>query len=143
ETEREMLEICQRVRDLGGHSHLFAFFPEKGSLMENWPACDPGQWRRVQLGRFIIDYAGGRFAGMVFDDQGRVVDFGLPLSAVDALIESGTPFRTSGCPGQGDVAISACNRPFGDSSPSDIRSFPFALEDSDIAIVRRQIVGAP
>jgi lipoyl synthase len=144
ETEREMLEVCQRIRVLGGHSHLFAFFPEKGSLMEDWPACDPGQWRRVQLGRFIIDYAGGRFADMGFDADGRLADFGLPAPAIEALIQSGTPFRTSGCPGNRDEAISACNRPYGDSSPSDIRSFPFALDDADLAIVRRQLaMGTP
>lgn len=141
ETEREMLEVCQRVRDLGGHSHLFAFFPEKGSLMEDWPACDPGQWRRIQLGRFIIDYGGGHVDGMGFDAAGRLVDLGMPVSAVDALIDSGTPFRTSGCPGNGDGAISACNRPFGDSSPSDVRSFPFALASFDVALVRRQLDG--
>ena len=51
ETERELLEVAQRIRDLGGHNHMFAFFPERGSLMEDWPAVDRGQWRRVQLAR--------------------------------------------------------------------------------------------
>jgi biotin synthase len=141
ETEREILEVCQRIKDLGGHNHMFAFFPERGSLMEDWPAADRGQWRRVQLARFIIDYAGGRVDEMRFDDAGRVVDFGLPGDELETLIASGKPFRTSGCPGKDDEEVSACNRPYGDSSPTDIRSFPFALNRADVERVRRQMAG--
>ncbi len=141
ETEQEMLTVVQRVRDLGGHSHLFAFFPEQGSLMEDWPAVPVDQWRRLQLARFIIDYAGGRVQDMTFDGKGRVINFGLSTDEVNQLIESGKPFQTSGCPGQGDITVSACNRPYGDSSPRDIRSFPFALTALDVAVVRRQLAG--
>lgn len=141
ETEREMLEVCQKVKDMGGHNHMFAFFPERGSLMEDWPACDRGQWRRVQLARFIIDYAGGKLADMAFDEHGRVVDFALPQEQLEALIDSGKPFRTSGCPGTEDEAVSACNRPFGDSSPTDVLSFPFALARKDVVRVRQQLAG--
>lgn len=138
ETEREILEACQRIRDLGGHNHMFAFFPERGSMMEDWPACDRGQWRRVQLARYIIDYAGGHARRMAFDARGRVVDFGLPRSELERLIQSGKPFQTSGCPGKEDD-VSACTRPYGDSSPSDIFSFPFALDVRDIATVKLQL----
>ncbi|MGN2389936.1 radical SAM protein [Pelomicrobium sp. G1] len=139
ETEREILTVAQRIKDMGGHNHMFAFFPERGSLMEDWPPVDRAQWRRVQLARFIIDYAGGRIDDMQFDEAGRVVDFGLPEDELEALIRSGKPFRTSGCPGKDDEEVSACNRPYGDSSPTDIRSFPFALNRRDVAIVRRQM----
>ncbi|MFP4081004.1 MAG: radical SAM protein [Ectothiorhodospira sp.] len=141
ETEEAMLRLCQRVRDLGGHNHLFAFFPERGSMMEDRAPVPHAQWRRVQLGRYIIDYAGGRVEAMRFNGAGEVVDFGLEAGAVEALIDSGTPFRTSGCPGHGDETVSACNRPYGDSSPMDIMSFPFALEGRDVAVVRRQMAG--
>ncbi len=139
ETEREMLEVVQRVKDLGGHNHMFAFFPERGSLMEDWPACDHGQWRRVQLGRYLIDYAGADVRNMSFEADGRVHDFGFAPEALERVISSGKPFRTSGCPGAGDDDISACNRPYGDSSPSDIMSFPFALDGQDIEGVRGQM----
>jgi biotin synthase len=141
ETEREILEVAQRIKDLGGHNHMFAFYPERGSLMEDWPAVDRGQWRRVQLARFIIDYRGGRVADMLFDAAGRVIDFGIEEEALERLIASGTPFRTSGCPGKSDLEVSACNRPYGDSHPTDILSFPFALARRDVAKVRRQLRG--
>jgi biotin synthase len=141
ETEREILETCQRIKDLGGHNHMFAFYPERGSLMEDWPAVDRGQWRRVQLARFLVDFCNARIEDMRFDDAGRVVDFGIDLADLDALIATGKPFRTSGCPGKDDVEVSACNRPYGDSSPTDILSFPFALAREDVGIVRRQLQG--
>ena len=140
ETEREILEVAQKIRDLGGHNHMFAFFPERGSLMEDWPAVDRGQWRRVQLARYIIDYAGGNFSQMLFDEQGRVIDFGVAEDKLEALIAAGTPFQTSGCPGKADD-VSACNRPYGDSSPTDILSFPFALKRRDVEKIRRQMRG--
>jgi len=142
ETEREILEVAQKIRDLGGHNHMFAFFPERGSLMEDWPAVDRGQWRRVQLARFLIDYRGRRVADMAFDEAGRVVDFGVSREVLEQEIAAGTPFRTSGCPGKDDE-VSACNRPYGDSSPSDILSFPFAPAKRDLAAIRRQMDGKP
>jgi biotin synthase len=140
ETEREILEVAQKIRDMGGHNHMFAFFPERGSLMEDWPAVDRGQWRRVQLARYVIDYAGGRFEDMGFDDEGRVAEFGVGRERLEALINDGTAFRTSGCPGKADD-VSACNRPYGDSSPTDILSFPFAPAKRDITRIRRQLRG--
>lgn len=141
ETEQEMMDVCQRIADLGGHNHMFAFFPERGSLMEDWEACPQDQWRRVQLGRFLIDYAGVHMSQMKFDAQGRIIDFGLPQDELETLINSGKPFQTSGCPGKSDEEVSACNRPYGDSGVSDIRSFPFALNAQDVDVVRRQMAG--
>ena len=141
ETEREILEVAQKIRDLGGHNHMFAFFPERGSLMEDWPAVDRGQWRRVQLARFLIDYRERRFEQMEFDDAGRVTGYGMPQADLEAVIASGKPFRTSGCPGKDDTEVSACTRPYGDSSPTDILSFPFAPAKRDVARIRRQMAG--
>ena len=78
ETEYDVLILVQRLVDLGGHSHMFCFFPEKGTLMDHLPATPRDQWRRVQLARYLIDYCGTRVTQMKFDDSGRVVDFGMP-----------------------------------------------------------------
>ena len=141
ETEQEILAVAQKIADLGGHNHMFAFFPERGSLMEDWDPVPRDQWRRVQLARFIIDYAGGHIDRMAFDVDGRVVDFGVAQAELADLIASGKPFQTSGCPGKDDEEVSACNRPYGDSTPSDIRSFPFALNKRDVDLVKRQLAG--
>jgi len=139
ETEHDVLSLVQRLVDIGGHSHMFCFFPERGSLMDHLPATPRDQWRRVQLGRYLIDYRGVRVENMQFDDAGRVKDFGLPKSELDAVIEEGVAFRTSGCPGKFAEDVSACDRPYGDSPPSNIASYPFQPNKRDIAKIRGQL----
>jgi biotin synthase len=48
-------------------------------------------------------------------------------------------FRTSGCPGKFRDDISACDRPYGDSPPSNIASYPFAPAAADLRRIRRQL----
>jgi biotin synthase len=139
ETEREVMEVVQNLVDLGGHSHMFCFFPEKGSLMDHLPATPRDQWRRVQLARYLVDYCGVRVDQMRFDDMGRISDFGLPQSELSVIIDAGIAFRTSGCPGKFADDISACDRPYGDSPPSDIASYPFPLKPVDLRKVRSQL----
>ena len=139
ETEHEVIEVIQQLRDMGGHSHMFCFFPEKGSLMDHLPATPRDQWRRVQVARYLIDYCGARIEHMTFDEFGRVADFGLPRGELDGIIDTGLPFRTSGCPGKFQEDISACDRPYGDSPPSNIASYPFQPNKTDIRKIRRQL----
>jgi lipoyl synthase len=139
ETEYDALTLVQRLVDMGGHSHLFCFFPEKGSLMDHLPATPRDQWRRVQLARYLIDYRGVRVEHMRFDHEGRVADFGVPPSEVEDIIDEGTAFRTSGCPGKFRTDISACDRPYGDSPPSNIASYPFHPAPADLRKIRHQL----
>ena len=139
ETEFEVLNLVQQVVDMGGHSHMFCFFPEKGSLMDHLPATPRDQWRRVQLARYMIDYCGVNVKQMSFDSEGRVTDFGLPNNEVSNIVDAGIAFRTSGCPGKFQDDISACDRPYGDSPPSDIASIPFQPNKTDLRKIRGQL----
>jgi biotin synthase len=139
ESDLDVLTQVQRIRDLGGHSHMFAFFPERGSLMDHLPPVPRPQWRRVQLARYLIDYRAHRLERLRFDDGGKLVDFGLPQDELDAIIGAGVAFRTSGCPGKEAADVSACDRPYGDSPPRDIASYPFKLNRGDVRKVRRQL----
>ena len=82
---------------------------------------------------------GVRLEQMAFDEAGRVAEFGLPPGELDAVIDSGIPFRTSGCPGKFRDDVSACDRPYGDSPPSNVASYPFQPNRRDIGKVRRQL----
>jgi biotin synthase-related radical SAM superfamily protein len=139
ESDYDVLRQVQTIRDMGGHSHMFAFFPERGSLMDHLPPVPRPQWRRVQLARYLIDYRGHRLERMRFDEAGRLIDFGYPQDELQAVIDAGTAFRTSGCPGKEAADISACDRPYGDSPPRDIASYPFPLKRRDIKRVRAQL----
>jgi biotin synthase len=118
---------------------MFAFFPERGSLMDHLPPVPRPQWRRVQLARYLIDYRNHRLERMRFDHDGQLADFGLPQDELDAVIDTGVAFRTSGCPGKEAADVSACDRPYGDSPVRDIASYPFKLNRQDIRKVRSQL----
>jgi len=135
ETEKEMVETIQKGQEMGAYTHLFSFYPEKGSPMENHSPPPISQYRRVQLARWIINESLGSLNQMKFDETGRLVDFGMEVTP---LIHTGEPFMTSGCPGRdGKVA---CNRPYGNERPSaPIRNFPFMPEPQDIEEIMAQM----
>jgi len=135
ETEQEMIATIQRAHDLGAHTHLFSFFPEGGTPMDDHPQPSYGQYRRVQLARYIINREYGRYERMDFNAAGQVVDFGV---ATGELIQYGEPFMTSGCPGpDGRVA---CNRPFSNERPGrPIRNYAFPPEPEDVELIRYQL----
>lgn len=135
ETEEEMIATIQRAHDLGAHTHLFSFYPEAGSPMQDHPQPSYGHYRRVQLARYIINNEHGRYEAMDFNEAGQVIDFGVET---DELIRWGEPFLTSGCPGpDGRVA---CNRPFGNERPGRaIRNYAFLPEPEDVALIRYQL----
>ena len=135
ETEKEMVEAIQRGQNTGALTHLFSFFPEKGSPMEGHSPPPINQYRRIQLARWIINEGLGSTKQMKFDGNGRLIDFGMDINS---LIQIGEPFMTSGCPGRdGKVA---CNRPYGNERPSGpIRNFPFMPEPEDIEEIKQQL----
>lgn len=135
ETEREMMEAIQKAQDMGAHTHLFSFYPEKGTPMEDHSPPPLTQYRKIQLARWIVNESLGSADGMEFDEKERLVDFGIDI---EPLIQIGEPFMTSGCPGRdGKVA---CNRPYGNERPSGrIRNFPFMPEPEDIEEIKSQL----
>lgn len=136
ETEEEMIGTIQRAHDLGAMTHLFSFYPEAGSALQELQPPPLGQYRRVQVARHLINEGMARAEGMRFDARGRVVDFG---ADIEPLLRSGEPFRTSGCPDEsGEVA---CNRPYGNERPGDasLRNYPFAPEAADLEAIRAEL----
>ena len=138
ETEQEMCDAIQKVRDMGGRTHLFSFFPEAGSKMADHPMAPMDQYRRIQIARYLIDNRLNNISNFNFDASGRLVEFGLPEQEIERIINTGEPFRTSGCSGyDGEVA---CNRPFANSRPGpDIRNYPFKPEKKDIIRIKQQM----
>ncbi|MCG8642249.1 MAG: radical SAM protein [Desulfobacterales bacterium] len=139
ETEKEMVDIIQKVQDMGGWTHLFSYFPEgEAHQMGDHPMPDMDHYRRIQLARYLIDENISHARQFSYDDNDRIVDFGIRTQRLDAVIDSGEPFRTSGCEGyDGEVA---CNRPYANSRPGPgIRNFPFPPEPGDVERIRHQM----
>ena len=138
ETEEEIVRLIGRIRQAGGSTHLFSFFPEAGSRLAGHPQPPVGQYRRVQLARYLIDEDLATPETFSFDEQGRLVGFGAAQQRAEQATATGIPFMTSGCPDE--TGMVACNRPFGDCTPGDdIRSFPFQPDEEDMALINRQL----
>lgn len=135
ETEYEMLSSIQKIKDIGGETHLFSFFPEEYSLLEKHTRPSIPHYRRIQLGRYLIDKGISRIDKMRFDEKGRVLYFG--VESLDVVYE-GEPFMTSGCAGiDGKVA---CNRPFANEKPSEeLRNFPVMPEKEEMDKIMEEL----
>ena len=135
ETDKEMVHIIDRCHKSGALTHLFSFYPEAGSMMENHPRPDIGRYRRIQLARYLINEAVCEYSDFTFSAGGELIDFGVDIKP---YIEKGVPFMTSGCPGKDGVV--ACNRPFSNERPSEpIRNYHFMPEHEDKTEIASQI----
>lgn len=135
ETEKEMTKAIQYIKDIGGETHLFSFYPEPGSLLENHTPPPIGTYRRIQIARYLIDNGISRYERMKFNEKEQIIDFGVDIKE---FVEKGECFMTSGCIGKkGRVA---CNRPYANERPGDnIRNYPFPPNPDDIEKIKREI----
>jgi len=138
ETEKQMSDVIQRSKDKGAPTHLFSFFPEAGSAMKNNDPPPMDQYRRIQIARYLIDLKISHADAFTYGSMDQIMEFGISADTLDRIINSGEPFRTSGCSGyDGEVA---CNRPFANSRPGpDIRNYPFSPDREDIIRIRDQL----
>ncbi len=142
ETEHEMAQLFQQVSDLEVLIHLFSFFPEPGSPLENRNQPPIGQYRRMQLARFLIEENKAHFENMKFNKEGRLIDFGIPEPLLKEIISTGVPFMTSGCPGS--TLRVACTRPYANSTPfqayvGECRNFPYLPNEKEITLIQLQL----
>jgi len=135
ETEEQLVHAISRAYRMGAMTHLFSFFPEDGSLLQNSPQPPLGKYRRIQLARYFINEGIADSNHIRFSPAGQIIDFGLDI---EPYIQKGEAFMTSGCPDQDGVA--ACNRPFGNERASEpMRNYPFPPGPGDIGRILPQI----
>lgn len=135
ETEQQMIEFIDRANMMKVVTHLFSFFPERGSLLDGHSQPALKHYRHIQLARYLINENVVSADTMRFTPSGEVTDFGVDAEPYTAM---GTPFMTSGCPG--NDGLLSCNRPFGNERASEpMRNYPFHPGEEDIAIIRSQM----
>lgn len=142
ESEKEMVETIQRAHDMGAKTHLFSFFPEEKSAMQNFPQPPIAKYRRIQLARYLINHGISTVKEMTFDEDERLRGYGVDGEVLGEIIDTGLPFMTSGC--RGKTMENACNRPFANCTPyqayvGELRNYPFQPEKRDVEIIRRQL----
>ena len=132
ETEKEMAQTIQWCFDLGVYPGLFAFTPIRGTPLENQGQPSLSHYRKVQIAHYLITGGKTRFEDMVFDGDGRLVDFGVSKELLWQVIRTGYPFVTSGCPG--------CNRPYYNEKPGGpLYNYPRQPLPEEIVEIERQI----
>ncbi|OPY85834.1 MAG: hypothetical protein A4E71_01874 [Smithella sp. PtaU1.Bin162] len=135
ETEEQMVHAIACAYRLGAMTHLFSFFPEGGSRLADNPQAPLGQYRRIQLARYLINENIADGSVFRFSPAGQIIDFGMDI---EPYLWKGEAFMTSGCPNrEGKVA---CNRPFGNERASEpMRNYPFQPGPKDIEKINCQI----
>ena len=132
ETECQLIETVQWCVDSGVYPSLFAFTPISGTAFEGLPQPSIASYRRIQLARYLIVSGKTRFKNMKFDDDGRVINFGVSSSLLGKVVESGTPFQTSGCLG--------CNRPYYNEKPGGpIYNYPRLITPNELKEVEKAL----
>jgi biotin synthase-related radical SAM superfamily protein len=125
ETERDLVELTQRLVNAHAIVALFAFTPVRGAAMAGVspPALDV--YRRCQAARQLIANGATAANRFVYDPDGRIAGFGLSPAGLRAALLDGQAFRTSGCPG--------CNRPYYNERPGGVMyNYPRPLEPAEV-----------
>ena len=110
ETPKEILKMISDLHELKIKVSLFAFMPIKGTKLENLPQPELLNFRKIQLGRYLLINEVRSFDDFTFNNFGDVIKFNLNKKDLWNLINNTDAFLTSGCSG--------CNRPYYTSRPS-------------------------
>ena len=111
ESEFEAFNFIKTMKELGITTGLFPFFPIKHTKFENKERFSINNFRKMQLGKFLIDTGRKKIEDFKFNDSDEITTFNISREELLKIIEISAPFQTSGCPG--------CNRPYYTSSPSE------------------------
>jgi len=132
ESEKEMIQTIQWCKDCGVYPSLFAFTPIRGTTLEALPKPSVATYRRVQLAHYLIVHGKTRFENMRFNEEERLVDYGVSDSILQQVIETGKPFLTTGCPG--------CNRPYYNERPGGpLYNYPRQLSHEEIREIHQKM----
>ncbi|MFX0034930.1 MAG: radical SAM protein [Candidatus Hermodarchaeota archaeon] len=124
ETEKEVIEIIQKLHNLKILISFFAFTPIEGTKFENLQPPILKSFRKLQLGRFLIINNKIKSKDFTFNNKGEIININISRNTLNMIINDTDAFLTSGCPG--------CNRPFYTSKPSGpIYNYPRELTEKE------------
>ncbi|MFW9820102.1 MAG: radical SAM protein [Candidatus Thorarchaeota archaeon] len=124
ETEKDVIELIEKLNNMGVVISLFAFTPIKGTKFENKPQPEIISFRKIQLGRFLIISEKKKLKDFTFNLRGQLININISKSDLKNIINDSNAFLTSGCSG--------CNRPYYTSKPSGpIYNYPRFLTEKE------------
>ena len=111
ESEFEAFNFIKTMKEQGITTGLFPFFPIKHTKLEKKTRFSIKNFRKMQLGKYLIDTGRKKLEDFKFNDSEEIITFNISQDELLKIIEISAPFQTSGCPG--------CNRPYYTSLPSE------------------------
>ncbi|MGQ4833391.1 MAG: radical SAM protein [Candidatus Asgardarchaeia archaeon] len=132
EKEVDVVRFLQNMVNLNVTVGLMALTPIKGTGVENYKPPPIDKYRRIQLAYYLIRKGFTSFSNFKFDNDGKIVDFGISKSKLINVIKQGYPFMTTGCP--------FCDRPYYNESPrGPIYNYPFKPTSKDIKSIEEEV----
>ena len=132
ETEKQLCQTIQWCVDSGIYPALFAFTPIAGTSLENKSQPTLNRYRKVQLAHYLLTHKKTRIEKMRFSEDEKITDFGVLKEQLLKVINSGEPFRTSGCPG--------CNRPYYNERPGGpLYNYPRKLVHEEVEKIKKML----
>jgi len=141
ESDREIIDISDRLIERGITVGLFAFTPLPRTPMENREPPEMGRYRAIQFASFLMSVKGLPGEVFIFDGEGKLAGLerekvpGEILSEIssDGSLFHGACFRTSGCSG--------CTRPYYNERPGQIPyNYPRSLSALEIEQARTALI---
>lgn len=124
ETQKEILKLISDLNELKIKVSLFSFMPIKGTKLENLHQPDLLNFRKIQLGRYLLINELKSLNDFTFNSYGDIIKFNLNKKDLWNVVNSTDAFLTSGCSG--------CNRPYYTSKPSGpIYNYPRNLSTGE------------
>jgi lipoyl synthase len=136
ETQEEMAHTIYKAHKLGAKTHLFSFYPEYLSKLENMEPPELLHYRKIQVARYLINEKDADIRIIKFDNNGNIYGFDYDIAEIT---NEGFAFMTSGCPGK-NKSITACNRPLANERPSEtFRNYPYIPDEEEKELIKNQI----
>jgi len=124
ESEKDAIFRIEDLHNLKILVSLFAFTPVKGTKFEDFSQPSLPNFRKLQLGRYLIVNQEKTRKDFTFNTKGDIVRFNISKKELKDIINDTDAFLTSGCPG--------CNRPYYTSKPSGpIYNYPRKVKESE------------
>ena len=132
EKEKDVVKFLQDMIDLGVTVGIMALTPIKGTGVENYSPPNVKKYRRIQLAYYLIRNNLSNFSKFKFDNEGKIIDFGIDRSTIKQIIKKGFPFMTTGC--------SFCDRPYYNEKPrGPLFNYPVRPTPKDIEYIEKDL----
>ena len=122
DTDEAMIRMFQHLRDFNAYVALFAYTPVRGTHLAFAPP-PVERYRALQVARHLMMQRKATFADMAFREE-KLESIRASSSVLETILETGAPFRTSGCPD--------CNRPMYNERPGGVMyNYPQPLTEDE------------